>query len=108
MRSIIHSIVLHDPFGAINPFNLDEEISEKLRKELHDAGVKTNKELNDYFRTEQGLSRFRKSIRSFKVNFRSGEVRTVYPYEQRSVQYKLPRVLQRRFLEARKKILAVE
>ena len=87
MRKIIHHIKLFNPGYLVDPFNAKELICKKLKKELEDRGMKTQEQLFEFFRTTLGEDLYRESERYFAIYFRTGEIRVVYPYQERSVKH---------------------
>ena len=77
LKRYIDEITIYNDF-TINPWELDGNISTKLRKSM---GSMTDEELETYFSKPHGQRQYAKSERYFAVKFKSGQVRVVHPYE---------------------------
>jgi hypothetical protein len=61
-------------------------VSDRLLRELGDAGFNTQKKLQDYLLKPVGARRYTASERFYVVKFRNGTSRIVKPYDQNSYQ----------------------
>jgi DNA invertase Pin-like site-specific DNA recombinase len=78
------SITVHNGC-LVNPWEIPEQISPKLRAELKRKGVESDHDIERYFQTLVGSQEFEKTQRNFVVRFKNGVVKTVCPYEDQSL-----------------------
>jgi DNA invertase Pin-like site-specific DNA recombinase len=85
LRRTVESIVVMNQF-ELEPYEIPEMVSDRLLRELGDAGFNTEKKLQDYLLKPVGARRYTASERSYVVKFRNGTSRIVKPYDQNSYQ----------------------
>jgi hypothetical protein len=79
LKRIVSEIVVTNDF-TINPWEIEDILSDKFMAEMIESGVKTEKALESYFSKPHGIRRYAYSERYFLVKFRSGSSRVVHPY----------------------------
>jgi hypothetical protein len=85
LRRIVESIVVKNDF-SIMPYEIPEMVSDRLLRELDDAGFNTDEKLKNYLLKPVGGRRYTASERFYVVKFRNGTSRIVKPYDQNSYQ----------------------
>ena len=85
LRKTVAEITVHNG-ETINPWEVLDNISSKLRTLLNERGLTDQTEIEKYFEKPYGKRQFNHSERSFAVRFKNGAVRIVHPFE--NVSYK--------------------
>lgn len=80
LKRNIDTITIYNEF-TINPWEVNDLISPSLHKSM---GEKTDEELESYFSKPHGQRLYAESERYFAVKFKSGAVRVVQPFENKT------------------------
>ena len=86
ISEVVKSITVKNCETLLTPWDADEEISTKLRKELAERGYTTTEQLEEFFSSDYGKRLFNESQRYFIVSFKNGTSRSVHPYRKGSYQ----------------------
>ena len=92
VRFHMHSILVKGLTGItvhngypVNPWEIPEHASPKLKAELKRKGIETDQDVERYFQTLVGSQEYEKTQRNFVVRFKNGVVKTVCPYEDQAI-----------------------
>jgi len=79
IKNIVDRIIIDNYMGRFNTWEFKKFVSDKLLGELEKKGIKSDEQLENLFDTDYGKRILSDSLRSFRVIFKNGTVKTVLP-----------------------------